>query len=201
MTRLPMFAALALALYGCARGGPGPGASPDAMIAAAKAVDQQFTTAFNGGDIEGLMATYSRGADVVLFPPGELEVRGWESIRKDMAQFLASAPGTRIELIDSQYRAAGDVVIGWGTWRTITPSPDGRSIETMGRYTDVKAKRDGKWVYIVDHASIPLPPAPALVPEEEETEPAEPGKFDEPEDLDQPEDLDESDDSDQSDEE
>jgi hypothetical protein len=137
-------------------------------------------------------------------------VRGWESIRKDMSQFLASAPGTRIELVDPQYRAAGDVVIGWGTWRTITPSPDGRSIETMGRYTDVKAQRDGKWGYIVDHASIPLPPAPestsampGLAPHEETepAEPAQPGDFDEPEDLDRPQDLDELDDSDQSDDE
>jgi uncharacterized protein (TIGR02246 family) len=200
-----MLAAAILSVCGCARSGAGAGTSPDAMIAAAKAVDQQFTSAFNRGDIEGLMATYSREADVVLFPPAELEVRGWESIRKDMAQFLASVPGARIELIDPQYRAAGDVVIGWGTWRTITPSPDGRSMETMGRYTDVKAQRDGKWVYIVDHASIPLPPAaPASTsspPPEEETEPAEPENLDEPEDPDQPEDLDQPDDSDPSDEE
>jgi len=207
MKRLAVLAAAALTLYGCARGGAGT--SADAMIAAAKAVDQQFTSAFNSGDIDGLMATYSRGADVVLFPPGELELRGWESIRKGMSQLLASMPGTQIELIDPQYRAAGDVVIGWGTWRTITPSPDGRSIETVGRYTDVKTEHDGKWVYILDHASIPLPPAPAssatppLLPEEETepAEPAQPGDFDEPEDLDQPQDLDQSDDSDQSDEE
>lgn len=31
----------------------------------------------------------------------------------------------------------------------------------MGRYTDIKAERDGKWVYIMDHASMPLPPPSA----------------------------------------
>jgi len=27
-----------------------------------------------------------------------------------------------------------------------------------GRFSDVKAVRDGKWVYVMDHASIPVPP-------------------------------------------
>ena len=29
-----------------------------------------------------------------------------------------------------------------------------------GRYTDVKRMHDGKWVYVMDHASVPLPPPP-----------------------------------------
>jgi len=33
-----------------------------------------------------------------------------------------------------------------------------------GRYTDVKAKRDGRWVYLLDHASAPIPP-PAESPD------------------------------------
>lgn len=31
-------------------------------------------------------------------------------------------------------------------------------MEMRARYSDVKAKRDDKWVYIFDHASVPLPP-------------------------------------------
>jgi hypothetical protein len=31
-----------------------------------------------------------------------------------------------------------------------------------GRYSDVKAPRDGKWVYATDHASVPLPPRPRV---------------------------------------
>ena len=29
-----------------------------------------------------------------------------------------------------------------------------------GRFSDVKAQKDGKWVYIIDRASVPLPPPP-----------------------------------------
>jgi ketosteroid isomerase-like protein len=60
--------------------------------------------------------------------------------------------------------AAGDVVLGWGTWTMTIPNGDGTSTVLQGRYSDVKAQRDGQWVYIMDHASVPLPPAPAPAP-------------------------------------
>ena len=178
--------AIAAGLVGC--GGAASGASPETMIAAAKALDQQFTTAFNKGDLDGVMATYDHGPDVVLFAPDELEVRGWDSIRKGMQQVLANAPGARLELVSPQYRAAGDVVIGWGTFRLITASPGKGTVETMGRYTDVKAQREGKWVYIVDHASVPLPPPSATADEE-----AAPEELDQPEELKQPDEPDQPD--------
>src|SRR5262245_31159531 len=117
---LALTATLATGLTGCQRGSGGAGSSPETMIAAAKALDQQFTTAFNKGDVDGVMATYDHAPDVVLFPPDELEVRGWDSIRKGMQQMLGNSPGAHLELVNPQYRAAGDVVIGWGTFRLIT---------------------------------------------------------------------------------
>jgi ketosteroid isomerase-like protein len=53
---------------------------------------------------------------------------------------------------------AGDVVIGWGKWRMGIPLPNGESIVVDGRYTNVVAKRDGKWVYILAHVSVPFTP-------------------------------------------
>jgi ketosteroid isomerase-like protein len=65
-----------------------------------------------------------------------------------------------LELLESSNAAAGEVVLGTGKWRFTIPSPQGAPIEVMGRYTDVKAKRGGKWVFILDHASAPLPAPP-----------------------------------------
>ena len=57
---------------------------------------------------------------------------------------------------------AGDVVLGWGTFKLTLPGGGG---EILGRYTDVKGQRDGKWVYLMDHGSAPLPPpAPTAAP-------------------------------------
>jgi ketosteroid isomerase-like protein len=58
------------------------------------------------------------------------------------------------------YKVLGDSVVSWGKWR-FTVTPPGGTPEIMdGRYTDLKAKRDGKWVFVLDHASAPLPPPP-----------------------------------------
>ena len=53
----------------------------------------------------------------------------------------------------------------WPVWLSTVPANgDGTSTVLQGRYSDVKAQRDGQWVYIMDHASVPLPPAPAAAP-------------------------------------
>lgn len=82
-------------------------------------------------------------------------------MKEGMAQFIANMPTRNLELIESNYKVAGDVVIGWGKWRLTMTPPEGGSVVIEGRYTDVKAQRDGKWVYILDHGSAPLPPPPA----------------------------------------
>jgi ketosteroid isomerase-like protein len=133
---------------------------PDQMVAAAKALDEAFVAAFNRGDAEALSSLNWNSPDAVVFPPGMLEARGWSAIRKANAESLAALRGARIELIESHQIPAGDVVIGWGKWRLSIPAPDGTVTEIIGRHTDVKAERDGRWVYLLDHASVPLPPPP-----------------------------------------
>lgn len=126
------------------------------MIAAARALDQEFVAAFNRGDAEALSRLNWNSPDAVLFPVGALEARGMSAIRQANAAMLAALPGARIELIESHQMPAGDVVIGWGKWRLTYTGPDGRPAEMIGRHTDVKAQRDGRWVYLLDHVSVPL---------------------------------------------
>ena len=73
---------------------------------------------------------------------------------------MSSMPGAKLEFLNMRNEAHGDVVLGWGTWRiTMGPAESPQVFE--GRYSDVKAMHDGKWVYVMDHASVPLPPPPA----------------------------------------
>ncbi len=137
------------------------GESPEKMIAAAKALNQQFIAAYNSGDVDGVMATYWNSPDLVSFPPDAMEAHGWSEVKAGIAGFLNSAPGLKLELLESNYQAVGDVVLGWGTWRITIPTGADQPLVLNGRYSDVHAKRNGKWVYILDHASVPLPPPPA----------------------------------------
>jgi ketosteroid isomerase-like protein len=87
-----------------------------------------------------------------------MEVKGWDAIKEASKAFFESAKGAKAEFLETNYKVAGDVVIGWGKW--IITFPDSAATKLYGRFTDVKTKRDGKWVYIFDHGSVPLPAAP-----------------------------------------
>jgi ketosteroid isomerase-like protein len=143
-------------ITGCAE------APPDAakMVAAANELDQKFFDAYSSKNLEAMKELYWNSPDLVSHPPGEMEVRGYdaviESFRKDFAQQLDS----KLELLEHTNRAEGNVVVGTGTWRYTMNLPEGEPIVIEGRYLDVKAERDGKWVYIADHASVPVPPPP-----------------------------------------
>ncbi len=130
----------------------------DAMVASATALDEAFVAAFNDGDAAALSELYWNSPDVVSFPPGTLELHGRDAIREDNAAFFSAMPGTHLELTESHHMVAGDVVIAWGMWRITMPGAEGEPL--VGRYTDVKAQRDGQWVYLLDHASAPAPPLP-----------------------------------------
>lgn len=137
------------------------GGKEDKMIAAAKALDQKFIEAYNKGDVDAVMATYWNSPELVSYPPDAMEVKGWQAAKDAFAHSFAHMKGAALELIESNYKVVGDAVITWGKWRLKMPAADGQTMEIEGRYTDVKAERDGKWVYIMDHASVPLLPPPA----------------------------------------
>jgi ketosteroid isomerase-like protein len=135
------------------------GEKPEQMIAAAKALDNQAVNAINSRNVDALMATSWNSPDYVSYPVGSMEARGWEAVKADAAKMLASLPrGATIEATDSNYMVAGDAVISWGTWRVKTPQEKGQPVVLDGRTMGVVAKRDGKWVYILDQSSVPWTP-------------------------------------------
>ena len=131
--------------------------SPEEMIAGANALDKAFLAAFNSGNADAMSALYWNSPDAVSFPPEELVARGIEGIRKSNAAVVKSMAGGKLEITESHQIPFQDVVVGWGLWRFTMPVEGGTPIAMVGRYTDVKAKRDGKWVYVVDHASAVMP--------------------------------------------
>ncbi len=141
-------------LIGCAA----PGESPEQMIAEAKALDAKWLDAYNNGDVEMASSTYWNSPEVISFPPGEMELRGWDAVKEGFVKDFSSPVRGKLEMTDANYRVAGDVVITWGKWRYTMTEPE---MVIEGRYTDVKANRDGKMVFLMDHASIPMPPPSA----------------------------------------
>lgn len=134
--------------------------TPAEMVAAADVLDREFLATFNRGDIDGLMATYWNSPELVSIG---LEGGGlnWEATKASWGQALSTMPGVQLEFLTQHNIAEGSAVLGWGTWRMTVPVPGGAPQVMEGRYTDVKALRNGKWVYVMDHASVSLLPPPA----------------------------------------
>lgn len=136
--------------------------NPREMIAAVKALDEQSVAAFNKRDVDAMMAIYWKSPDLVSYPMDTLEEeRGWDAVKAGIKQMFATMPaGVTVEATEANYEVAGDVVIAWGRWRTKMKLPSGQTTTLDGRSTGVAAKRDGKWVYILDHLSVPYGATP-----------------------------------------
>jgi uncharacterized protein (TIGR02246 family) len=132
---------------------------PENMQAAADALDQKFVEAFNAGDADALMDTYWNSPDLVSFPPDGMGGQGWDQTKAAAVSMFAGLKGAKLEITTHHNDVHGEVVLGWGMF-TLT-LPDSAGTQIHGRFSDVKTEKDGKWVYIMDHASVPLPPPPS----------------------------------------
>jgi uncharacterized protein (TIGR02246 family) len=123
-----------------------------------KGVDDAWVAAAKKGDVEAIVALYA--PDAVYYPPDVFEARGTAGIRKAYAAWFAAVTITEAK-IESTYTTSGDLSLGHGT-ATVTMQPKaGGPPQTMTvRVTAVAKKVGGKWMYVADHASAPLPEPP-----------------------------------------
>jgi ketosteroid isomerase-like protein len=131
------------------------------MVNSANELDKAFQDAFNKADGAALSALYWNSPDVASFPPDTMQARGIAAIKEAWGKAFETMKGAKLEFVEMRNLAVGDVVLGSGLWKMTMTGPDGKPAEVTGRYSDVKAERDGKWVYLMDHGSVPLPPPPA----------------------------------------
>jgi hypothetical protein len=90
-------------------------------------------------------------------PAGREVAQGWSEVREGFQGMIRTMPGAKLTLQKSENRVEGDVVVGWGEWTLTLPSGGGGPATMQGRYLDIKGVRNGKWVYLYDHASVPMP--------------------------------------------
>jgi uncharacterized protein (TIGR02246 family) len=118
----------------------------------AQALDAAWVKAMKAGDIPAVMNCYA--PDAVAWLPGAPSARGEQAIRSVYEGWLSANTVKDVTLSDTVYRTAGKMAIGWGRFSmTLVPKAGGNPVTMTGRFTEVVERRDGKWVYIVDHAS------------------------------------------------
>jgi uncharacterized protein (TIGR02246 family) len=128
--------------------------------AVARAHSEAFARACAAGDLAAVLALYQDDAIAVWPGQGE-EAKGKAAIEK-MAATLCSKDTSAPVLKSVEGRELGKgYVVTNGRWEIAIKAPDGTSAVAVIRTTEVLKETAGKWRYVVDHASIGVPPPPA----------------------------------------
>jgi uncharacterized protein (TIGR02246 family) len=133
--------------------------------AVAKAQSEAYAKAFGTCDVPAVVALYEDNA--ILINPGEGEVgTGKAEIEKVIRAGCSSGPANSVsKAVSSDARAIGkDYVVNVGMSDETVQGPDGKPMVVRVRTTELLHKSDGKWRYVIDHASIGQPPSPAAKP-------------------------------------
>lgn len=134
-------------------------ASADAT-ADAKAHSEAFARACEAGDVPGVLALYTDDATVVWPGAGE-EAKGKAGLEKLVTNFCVKAK-PKLVMKSIEGIPLDDAHIATvGHWEGVMTTPNGKRVTSQVRTTEVLVKSGAGWRYVVDHASIGLPPPPA----------------------------------------
>jgi len=124
-----------------------------------RAVSEAFEKAVAAGDVQGVLALYRDDASVIWPGQGE-EAKGKAAIEQLVRKSLAAMKDGRLVLKSQESIPLGEgYIANLGRWEQSSTSPGGKRVSVEVRTSEVLARTGGKWLYLVDHASVGLPPA------------------------------------------
>jgi len=120
----------------------------------------KFVEAFNGKNVDALMALYWNSPDLVFYPPDTMKVTGYDGVRQLFTDFFAKNDVKNFAIKNEQYKVSGDMAFSWGEYSFTIQPTGGSEMQANGRYISLSMKHEGNWLIAVDHASMPMPPPP-----------------------------------------
>jgi uncharacterized protein (TIGR02246 family) len=129
-----------------------------------KTLDDAWMKAVKAGDAEALTKLYA--PDAVTYMPDVMKAKGTAEIRESFQKFLGANTVKDMTLTYDYTTSSGTLAVSSGTFTmTVEPKAGGAAQTMEGRFTSVAVRKGGNWMYVVDHASAPMPPpAPAAAP-------------------------------------
>ena len=122
-----------------------------------QALQDAFVEALAANDADAVAACYAE--DAVCFSMDEMIGIGPDFVRESWNNFFRIYTIREVALTDTRSAVCDETVAVWGLFRMLVDTvAGGEEIELHGRFTDVAMNRGGRWMYIADHASVPLPP-------------------------------------------
>ena len=126
----------------------------------AKGVTDAFSKAFAACDVKAVVDLYED--DAIIIWPGQGEVAtGKPAIEKIVKANCSGPAKPAITEVSSEARQLDkSYIVHLGQLDDATTGPDGKPVTLRIRTTELLHKSGGKWRYVVDHASVGLPPPP-----------------------------------------
>lgn len=140
-----------------------PLAAADSTKDFSDSVGAAWVKAVKANDLEAVVNLYA--SEAVGWFPGETQHHGGAAIRESYKALFDTFTVVDAVLSNSHHIGDAEHRTNWGNFSlTLKQKSDGTTVPMAGRYTDVQEKRNGRWVYVVDHASAEPEPAPAPAP-------------------------------------
>ena len=137
---------------------------PAKIKSAIEAMDKEFVTAFNKMDVDGLMANYWNSPNLaVMFP--DTNYMGYDALKESWTKLFEAVDVKKFEVTQHTVEVGHHMAYDYGMWDYTFQPKGGPEMSMSGRYLQVWAEKDGKWVVVADHASVPLPPPLPPAPE------------------------------------
>jgi ketosteroid isomerase-like protein len=125
-----------------------------------RALEHRFTDAFKAKDADGIMANYEHSQNLAFFDVvTRSEYLGWDAYKKDWQDFFGSiGPVALFEVKDLAVNVDGTVAYSYSFQHYLAKTKTGESKDVTVRVTDVYRKREGKWLIVQEHVSVPIDP-------------------------------------------
>ncbi len=149
---------LVLSLAGCAQNQKQQ-VDVGAEKAKVKAVVDQYAQALQTEDMGAIDRMMSHDADMVTFGTDANERWvGWDSLRSAIQQQFAAFDSTRVNVYDQMIKVHPSGEVAWFSERLdVFTKASGQPVNLHGvRMTGVLENRNGNWVFVQFHVSMPV---------------------------------------------
>jgi uncharacterized protein (TIGR02246 family) len=123
----------------------------DAELLGNQELDQRFIESMDQMDIEKLMSCFWNSPDLIFVDFDGNVNRGSDNIRKVFEQFFTQFESLSLVCDEISHIRAGNSVFAVGTATYSMQMKDGTSQQVTQRWSDVRGKIEGRWVYVLDH--------------------------------------------------
>ena len=127
------------------------------FLLATEDLDQRFTGGMSRKDIEQVMSCFWNNPDCILVVHDGTVYHGFEEIRAAIEQMFAECETISLDIDEVSHIRQGNSVFAVGTATYVLITTEEASQKLTVRWTHVRRKENGRWVYVMDHAHALTP--------------------------------------------